>query len=1020
VTVLCADLKDSLERLAEGDSEKALEIFEATLTLMRQTVHRFGGTVNIVTGEGIVAVFGAPVALEDHAVRACLAALEIREAVQRNGHGAHNPGGSSVLVRAGLSSGEVVTRLIKSGPDSQYRAIGSTAHLAARLGQIAPPGTLLLSAQTLRLVEGHVQVKALETANASNGQLVYELVGAEPTKSRFKALASRGLTSFVGRNAELEQLERLEAKARRGQGQVTAIIGEPGLGKSRLVHEFVRRERASPSLVLETASRSYRSAASYEPVIDLLKTYFGIADSDEIAERRNKVAGRLLGLDGALAPDLSALLVLLDIAVEEQSWQELNAFQRRERMLTALKRLILREAQQQPVILVLEDLHWIDSETQAFLETLIDGLASAHVLLILTYRPEYNHHWGSKTYYTQLRLDALPPETADAFLRSLLGDDPSLVALKQSLQSQGNPLFLEESVRTLVETNRLDGARGDYRLVRPTQELPIPPTVHALLAARVDRLPGRSKRLLHAAAVIGKDVPRAILQHLADFEEVDFRCALGNLQKADFLYEARLFPDLEYTFKHALTHDVAYESLLQERRGVLHGQVLDAMERLYPHRLTDHAEALGYHAVRGKRWDKAVTYLRLAADKARARSAEVQAIVHVQQAIHALEHLPVSRARTIDAIELRLDLRHSYYLLGDWDRIAATLDEAQRLAEAAGVIEQLGWVVLYIGENFRLGGDLVRACSYFERARTLAGTEDVPLRILAIHYLGMAFHGAGRYAESVDLFRTVETEPRAFEGRPASGSPGAGRVVNTSWLVRSLAMLGRFEQAIVEGGGALASAERLGSAYSILLATLALGEAYRERGDWARAISALERSLAVAREGGFGLLIHHVASRLGAAYAHAGRLDEGLTLLRDAAASVGSRHTRYPAIVRLLGEVSLLRGDLEEAQSSAAAALDAAQALYQRGDEVAARWLLGVTASRPIEAQQFLDEALAHAVELGMRPLIAHCHRSLGKLYQRIKARHAQEHLTTAVTMYREMDMTYWLEQAEAELRQQC
>jgi class 3 adenylate cyclase len=486
VTVLCADLKDSLERLAEGDSEKALEIFEATLTLMRQTVHRYGGTVNIVTGEGLVAVFGAPVALEDHAVRACFAALEIREAVQRNGHGVDDPGSPSVLVRAGLSSGEVVTRLMKDGRDTQYRAIGPTAHLAARLGHIAPPGTVLVSAETLRLVEGHVQVKTLEAANAPSGQLMYELVDAEPAKSRFKALASRGLTSFVGRNIELVQLERLAAKARRGQGQVTAIIGEPGLGKSRLVHEFVRRESVSSWLVLETASLSYRSATSYQPVIDLLKTYFGIAESDEVAERRNKVTDRLLGLDRALAPDLPAFLVLLDIPVEERSWQELNAFQRRERMLAALKRLILREARQQPVILVFEDLHWIDSESQAFLETLISGLASAPVLLILTCRPEYAHHWGSKTYYSQLRLDALQPESADAFLGSLLGNDTSLVSLKRSLQGQRNPFVLEESVHTLVETGVLEGARGDYRLIRSTPELPLPPTVHALLAARID------------------------------------------------------------------------------------------------------------------------------------------------------------------------------------------------------------------------------------------------------------------------------------------------------------------------------------------------------------------------------------------------------------------------------------------------------------------------------------------------------------------------------------------------------
>jgi predicted ATPase len=713
------------------------------------------------------------------------------------------------------------------------------------------------------------------------------------------------------------------------------------------------------------------------------------------------------------------LLALLDVPVDDASWQALDPRQRRRRTLDGVRQVLLREALEQPLLLAFEDLHWIDGETQALLDSLIDSLPAAQALVLVTYRPEYSHGWGSKSYYWQLRIDPLSPESADKLLDALIGTNAGLSPLKQLLieRTEANPLFLEESVRALVETGALVGERGAFQLSRPIEQVKLAATVQAVLAARIDRLAAEVKRLLQVAAVIGKDVPMALLFDIAEAPENEVRADLARLQAAEFLYEVRLFPDLEYTFKHALTHDVAYESLLQDRRGVLHGQVLDAMERLYQHRLADHAEALGYHAVRGKRWDKVVTYLRLAAEKARARSAHVQAIVHVQQAIHALEHLPVSRARTIDAIELRLDLRRSYYLLNDRARIAATLDEAQRLAEAEGVIELLGWVVLYIGENFRVGGDLVRACSYFERARTLAGTEDIPLRMSAIQLLGMAFHGAGRYTESVDLFRTVETEPRAFEGRRGRPDSGLSRVVNTSWLLRSLAMLGRFEQSIAEGEGALASAERLGSAYSILHATLALGEVYRERGDWARAISALERSLAVAQEGGFALRIH-IASRLGAAYAHAGRLDEGLTLLRDAAASVGSSPTRYSAIVRLLGEASLLRGDLEEAQSSAAAALDSAQALYQRGDEVAARWLLGVTASRPVEAQQFLGEALAGAVELGMRPLIAHCHRSLGKLYQRIKARHAQEHLTTAVMMYREMGMLFWLEQAETEMRQ--
>jgi hypothetical protein len=350
---------------------------------------------------------------------------------------------------------------LRARADSQQR-LSQTTHLAARLVQSASPGTLLVSKQTLRLAEGHVRVKALETTKVNGlDEPVYELVGAGTGRTRFQALAARGLTEFVGRGAEIEQLERVQARVRQGHGQVVTIIGEPGLGKSRLLHEFIHSHRTSDWLVLETSSVSYRMATSYLPVIALLKTYFKIEDSDDSCQIRSKVASRLLDLDQALQPDAFALLALLDIPLEESSWHALDAFQRRQRTLDALKRLFLREAQQRPVILAFEDLHWVDGETQALLETLIDDVSSAPLLLFLTYRPEYEHRWGSRSCYTQLRLNPLFPELIDELLHNLLGDDASLIRLKQLLSEHGNPFFLEETVRTLVETSALAGKSGN-------------------------------------------------------------------------------------------------------------------------------------------------------------------------------------------------------------------------------------------------------------------------------------------------------------------------------------------------------------------------------------------------------------------------------------------------------------------------------------------------------------------------------------------------------------------------------
>ena len=344
------------------------------------------------------------------------------------------------------------------------------------------------------------------------------------------------------------------------------------MGKSRLIYEFTHSHRVQDWLILEASSVSYGKATSYLPVIDLLKGYFKIGDRDDHREMRAKVLGRVLGLDRALEPLLPPLLALLDVPVEDPAWQNLDPPQRRQRTLDAVKRLLLRESQVQPLLVVFEDLHWIDGETQALLDSLVESLGSARLLLLVNYRPEYEHRWGSKTAYSQLRLDSLPAESAAELLAALLGPDPGLAPLTQMLVKRGNPFFLEETVRTLVETGALAGERGAYRLTRPVEALQVPATVQTILAARIDRLPPEEKRLLQAASVIGKDVPYALLAAIAEQPEEALRRGLAHLQEAEFLHETQLFPDLEYTFKHALTHEVAYAGLLGERRRDLHAR----------------------------------------------------------------------------------------------------------------------------------------------------------------------------------------------------------------------------------------------------------------------------------------------------------------------------------------------------------------------------------------------------------------------------------------------------------------
>ena len=530
VTVLFADLKGSTELIASLDPEAARRLLDPALHLMMEAVHRYEGTVNQVLGDGIMALFGAPVAHEDHAVRACYAALAMQATMQRYAEEVQRTQGLAVQMRVGLNAGEVVVRAIGNDLHMDYSAVGQTTHLAARMEQLATPGSILLTATTLRLVEGLVRVNPMgliPVKGLAEPVEVFELVAVTAIRRRLQAAVARGLSRFVGRDHELESLQQALQQAGAGHGQVAAIVGEAGVGKSRLVYEFVHSHRTQGWLVLESVSVSYGKATPYFPVLDLLRRYCHLEDGDDSRTIRAKVTRQVLMLDAALQEALSALLSLLDVLPEDDPFQQLDPPQRRQRTLNAFKRVLLRESQVQPLVLISEDLHWIDSETLALLDSLVESLPSARLLLLVNYRPEYQHGWGSKTYYTQLRLDPLPPARAEAFLAALLGDDPSLTSLTPLLSTRtaGNPFFLEESVRTLVETGVLVGIPGAYRLAQPLQGMPVQATVQAVLAARIDRLPPEDKRLLQTAAVLGTDVPLALLRAIADVPRR--RCTRG-------------------------------------------------------------------------------------------------------------------------------------------------------------------------------------------------------------------------------------------------------------------------------------------------------------------------------------------------------------------------------------------------------------------------------------------------------------------------------------------------------------
>jgi class 3 adenylate cyclase/tetratricopeptide (TPR) repeat protein len=1029
VTVLFADLKGSTELIRDLDPEQAQTLLDPALHAMMDAVHRYEGTVNQVLGDGIMALFGAPVAHEDHAVRACYAALHMQEAIGRYADERRRQQGLDVQIRVGLNSGAVVVRAIGNDLHMDYTAVGQTTHLAARMEQLARPGTALLTADTLRLVEGYVEVTPLGPVPVKGLQEpveVYELLRAGLVRSRLQAAVARGLTRFVGRDAELEQLHQALVRAGAGHGQMVAGVGEAGVGKSRLLYEFTRSHHTHGWLLLASNSVSYGKATAYLPVIDLLKGYFQIEPRDDTRRLREKVTGKLLTLDRALEPTLPALLALLEVPVEDPKWQAFDPPQRRRRTLDALKHLLLRESQVQPLCLVFEDLHWIDAETQAFLDSLVDGLPTARLLLLVNYRPEYQHGWGSKTSYTQLRLDPLPPASADAFLQALLGDDPSLASLTPLLitRTQGNPFFLEESVRTLVETGVLVGERGAYRLAQPLEGLQVPATVQAVLAARIDRLPPEEKRLLQTAAVIGTEVPWPLLQAIADAPDEALHRGLARLQAAEFLYETSLFPERVYTFKHALTHEVAYGGLLRERQRLLHGRIVTAIEQRDADRFADQVERLAHHALRGEVWDKAVTYFRQAGDKAVARSAHREAVACFEQALVAVEHLPEGRERHEQAIDVRFGLRNALGVLREYGRILTYLREAEVLAQALGDQHRLGWVAAYMTNCFAVTGDPQRAVEVGQRALTVAETlGDAALQVVTHLFLGRVYNALGDYPQAIDLLRQNLV---ALDGgllREHFGMPGLPSVTSRGVLARCFAELGAFTEGLAHGEEGLRIAEAVNLPHSLNAACYGIGYIYLRKGDVHQALPWLERGLEVSRIWDIPLLFYISSSTLGYAYVLAGRVSDALPLLeQNISTNVVGNMSSADRV--WLSEAYLRLGRRDEALALALRGLEFCRTHAQQGDQAWALRLLGeIHAHRqPPETEQaeaHYQQALALAETLGMRPLQAHCHRGLGRLYTAAgRWEQARAALSTAIEMYREMEMTFWLPETEVALAQ--
>jgi class 3 adenylate cyclase len=626
VTALFADIKGSTELMEDLDPEEARAIIDPALKLMIDAVHRYDGYVVQSTGDGIFALFGAPVAHEDHPQRALYAALRMQDEMRRYSSKLREAGNLPVEARVGVNTGEVVVRSITTGAgQTEYTPIGHTTNLASRMQALAPTGSIAISENTRHLGEGYFLLKPLgptRVKGLAEPVNVYEVTGLGPLRTRLQRSVGRGLTKFVGREREMDALKHAADQAQSGHGQIVAAMAEAGTSKSRLYFEFKARNQ-SGWMVLETFSVSHGKASAYLPVLDLLHGYFKIAGEDDPRARRAKVTGNVLTLDRSLEDTPPYLFSLLGIVEGDDPLAQMDGQLKKRRTLEAIKRIVLRESLNQPLMVIFEDLHWIDEATQEFLNLLADSLGTAKILLLVNYRPEYSHKWSSKTYYTQLRLDPLGRESAGEMLSALLGDGVEVAALKRVIieKTEGNPFFMEETVQVLFDEGALVRDGGAVSLTRSLNTLKIPPTVQGILAARIDRLPNDAKELLQTLAVIGREFPLSRIRAVVTKSDDELNRLLNDLQLGEFIYEQPAVGDTEYIFKHALTQEVAYNSVLSERRQQLHERTAAALETLYASSVEEHLAGLAHHYGRSANFDKAVQYLTRAGQQALKRSA---------------------------------------------------------------------------------------------------------------------------------------------------------------------------------------------------------------------------------------------------------------------------------------------------------------------------------------------------------------------------------------------------------------
>jgi class 3 adenylate cyclase/tetratricopeptide (TPR) repeat protein len=1020
VTALFVDIINSTGLEQDLDPEEARAIVDPALRLMIDAVRRYDGYVVQSTGDGIFALFGAPVAHEDHPQRSLYAALRLQDEIRRLSDRLRTEGRRPIQIRAGVNTGEVVVRPIRTGErQTEYTPIGHTVNLASRMQSLANADAIVISDATRSLVEGYFTLRSLGPARLkgiSDAVRVYEVAGLGPLRTRLERSAGRGLSKFVGREKEREVFRKTAGIAKSGSGQIVALVAEPGVGKSRLFFEF-KAEMNGDWKVLEAYAVSHGKGSAYLPVIELLHGYFGIAKSDDAATRRAKLAQSIAALDPAMEASLPYLNALLEIEDNKERLAGMDPQLRRARTFDAVVKLLLAEAMRNPLVLIIEDLHWLDDESQALLDLLVEQMAGASLLLLVNFRPEYGMRWGGKVYAQLLKVEPLRRENADEMLSAMLGRSASLLPLKRLIieTTGGTPFFMEETVQALFDEGALERSGDDVLLLKPLDSLRIPPTVQTILAARIDRLRNEEKMLLQTLAVLGREFVLSLARAVVRRTEDELARLFDNLQLGEFVYEQPSISDVEYIFKHALTQEVAYNSILLERRKQLHEDAGRAIESLYAASLEDHLPALAHHYSRSTNQEKAVKYLSLAGKQAMARGALQQAVQNLESAMSLLKAFPEGQIKDQLELEVLSPLGTAYIatrgyaapqvgpvfqrarelcnLIGGpqeqfavvWGNFAwrivrgemnLSLELAQEALDRAAAVNDPGvWMeaLFLMGVTLFYRGDFTGALKQYETALAHYDDDAERTRLWAVRvgehagvthrcYLALTLWHLGCAEQALAINREMLELARAID-HPFSL---AYALHHTSWLFHNMRLPAELLAAADEQ---LSFAADQG--FPLFYATGILYQAGASllRGEPKAALPLLLRGLDAYRGTGAALALPYYCSLLGNALNGCGRTSEASVALREGliVAAASEERCHEAELHRLAGDLAL-----SEDTNGNAAENHLRQALGVARKQNSKAWELRATTGlaalyskqdRHAEAQKMLADCLSGFTE---------------------------------------------------------